>query len=504
MPKHSDRLILALALPFLLSSSCFAAAEIKVLRIKEYNDHVRIVMDISGEVNYQADRLGDYIQIRLPDAKLGPKFVLPSLKGIETVGKLETAELPDGARLYISLRRPSFSNIFPLVSPSRIVIDLRKDLKEFIRQQVSDGMTFIRIAKPTEAGPVTADILLVDPRLYDIFPVLAEGGKAKEEGGFLGGVFGFFGRIFSGEEEQPHFYKETTSAMEKRGGGMAAVNGTYFGKAGEPLGILVINGELVTYPVYDRTALVISSDGTPSIDNVYVETNVDSPDGYKLKIDGFNGFRASNNDTMIYTDRFGGRTGTKDTVEMVVRKGMVEEVTNGNSGIPESGFVISCGNDIAATAKEHFKPGSAADLKIDLMPYSTDHSSSLKHLIGGGPRLLKGGRSYVSKKEEKFKRDIATARAARTAVGITRDGKLIFVAVDKTSRIKAMNGITESVGMQLEELSELLRFFGAVDAMNLDGGGSSTMIVSGEVVNVPANGHEIAVSNAIVIKGRTN
>lgn len=292
--------------------------------------------------------------------------------------------------------------------------------------------------------------------------------------------------------------------MVARASAEAGVNATYFGKASEPLGILVIGGELISYPIYDRTALVISGSNEPSIDNIYVSAWARAENGAVLEIDGFNQSKSSDHNTIVYTGKFGKRTDTKDISEIVVRKGRVERIDNGDADIPEDGFVISTEKGVPQSTLEAFRPGTKVELNVDLMPYSTSHSHSFKHIIGGGPRLIKGGREYISKKEEKFKNDIALSRAARTAVGITADGKLIFISVDKTSRIKNLNGVTESSGMSLEELSELLRYYGAVEAMNLDGGGSSTMVVSGEVVNTPANGNEIAVSNAIVIRKRVN
>ena len=56
-----------------------------------------------------------------------------------------------------------------------------------------------------------------------------------------------------------------------------------------------------------------------------------------------------------------------------------------------------------------------------------------------------------------------------------------------------------SVGMTLEELAELMIELGAVDAMNLDGGGSTTMVIRDMVLNIPSDGIERSVSNAIIV-----
>ena len=72
--------------------------------------------------------------------------------------------------------------------------------------------------------------------------------------------------------------------------------------------------------------------------------------------------------------------------------------------------------------------------------------------------------------EERFQNDILNSRAPRTALGIRADGSLLLVTVNGRNP-----GI--SVGMTLEELAELMIELGAVDAMNLDGGGSTTMVI---------------------------
>lgn len=86
-------------------------------------------------------------------------------------------------------------------------------------------------------------------------------------------------------------------------------------------------------------------------------------------------------------------------------------------------------------------------------------------------------------------------RHPRTAVGVKSDGTVFFVTVDGRQEADDMDGMT------LYELSELMAYFGAVDAYNLDGGGSTTMIIESgsnyEVLNTPSDGIERMVSNGV-------
>ncbi len=100
-------------------------------------------------------------------------------------------------------------------------------------------------------------------------------------------------------------------------------------------------------------------------------------------------------------------------------------------------------------------------------------------VIGGFPLLIRGG-EVVGDLEVAARPSFAAARHPRTAAGIDRDtGMLWLVVVDGRSG--------ESVGMSLPELAALFHELGVEDAVNLDGGGSSTMWVRGKVVNSPSD-----------------
>ena len=115
--------------------------------------------------------------------------------------------------------------------------------------------------------------------------------------------------------------------------------------------------------------------------------------------------------------------------------------------------------------------------------------NSMKLAIGGGPKLLHDGLLAIDYKEQ-FSKAIIERRAPRTAIGIDDVGNLILVVVDGRQ--------TLSKGLTMLELADLMHSIGARQAMNLDGGGSSTLFLDGKVVNKPSDGHERKVSNAIL------
>ncbi len=108
-------------------------------------------------------------------------------------------------------------------------------------------------------------------------------------------------------------------------------------------------------------------------------------------------------------------------------------------------------------------------------------------ITGAGPSLLRHGNSTPA--TEGFAH--AKLRHPRTAVARTRDGRYLFVVVDGRQ--------PASVGMTLAELADELSFMGAVEAMNLDGGGSTTLVADGSVRNTPSDGRERPVGDAILV-----
>jgi hypothetical protein len=111
--------------------------------------------------------------------------------------------------------------------------------------------------------------------------------------------------------------------------------------------------------------------------------------------------------------------------------------------------------------------------------------------VGGFPALLFGGRDVLGL--QIVRRAFGDARHPRTAVGWTADGaRLFLVAVDGRSEA--------SDGMTLPELVALFRRLGASDALNLDGGGSTALVVRGRLMNTPSDDDgERAVGNALVL-----
>jgi len=112
--------------------------------------------------------------------------------------------------------------------------------------------------------------------------------------------------------------------------------------------------------------------------------------------------------------------------------------------------------------------------------YENAKEWKVKDAIGAGPALVVNGNIDVTSDEEAFFAKSFNEANPRTAAGVTADGALILLVVDGRQ--------ADSRGVTLDELSALMLDLGAVDAINLDGGGSSTLVVNKTLVNRPAGG----------------
>ena len=167
-------------------------------------------------------------------------------------------------------------------------------------------------------------------------------------------------------------------------------------------------------------------------------------------------------------------------------------------GSRQSGYVIRNGELYRDSGSENedlaiMKDGSFRIVSESDYSASELLSSGAEQVFSFGPALLKNSEIQVSENEEV---GMAMASNPRTAIGILGENHYVFVVSDGRTE--------ESAGLSLYELSEFLQELGCKTAYNLDGGGSSTMVFQGEVVNKPTTGgdriSERAVSDIVYIK----
>ena len=341
--------------------------------------------------------------------------------------------------------------------------------------------------------------------------------------------------------------RERVSTMSRRVGAVAAVNGTYWTPSGDPIGPLAIDGQLLSEPVNGRSALVLpraapdgSPPGPPTIAPLRYRGRI-TINGRTRDIDGVERTRGfipacggrggdlptnrpnavvtciDGSELVLLSRAYGALPPREGGVEAVLRDGAVERLRPPGTGpVPPVAHLLTGTGDAARFLRDVALPGSRVQISLrltgagrplDVIPAERrlDGTSpalppSAPSLVAGaGPRLVRDGRVAVAARAEGFAplRSFFDAfvrgRQARTLAGVTGEGRLLLVTVD--GRRPGW-----SVGMTLAGAARLMRSLGARDALNLDGGGSTTMTVRGQVVNRPSDrAGERPVSNALYV-----
>ncbi|MDM5340902.1 phosphodiester glycosidase family protein [Fictibacillus enclensis] len=314
--------------------------------------------------------------------------------------------------------------------------------------------------------------------------------------------------------------KEKLSDIAKTTHAVAGVNGGYFvmgpqdGTEGDLAGVSVINGDLISEAVKGRTSLVLNRQNQASIASVKTKLTIKGNHDTRATLDGLNrvpglirgcggigdtetvlprhDFTCTDPDELIqYTSAFGNRTPEGPGTDVVLdRNGRVLDVRfSRGASIPFGGSVIAGTGDSADWLKEHAVAGKKLSVKKTVTADNKTLPSSAKYgVINGGPRLLKHGKVYINATKEGFHQPVdpefyyrfGERRNPRTIAGIKPNGTLLLVTVDGKNP-------GYSIGMTFEEEARLMKALGAMEAVNLDGGGSTTMNVNGELVNDPSD-----------------
>ncbi len=278
-------------------------------------------------------------------------------------------------------------------------------------------------------------------------------------------------------------HRSKISNIANKNNAIVAINGGYFKpQTGVPLGTLMINKKVYTGPIYDRVAMGIFDNGF-EMARVQLRASVVTNKG-GLKIDNINQPRMLSTHTIVYTPDWGEYSPPcpKYGKQIVISNGKLVKTSYGSNQIPKDGFVVvgSQKNIDTIINAKRFK----LDIKIN--PEWQD----VNHIISGGPYLVKNGDIYVDMTAQKL--GSVGGRNPRTAIGYTKDNNLIMLTADGREGA--------SIGLTLNELANLMKELGCVNAMNLDGGGSTVMYIQGKVVNKPAVQGGIPLSHTLMVR----
>lgn len=299
----------------------------------------------------------------------------------------------------------------------------------------------------------------------------------------------------------------TVLNLAKNSGAIAAVNGSFFDFGAKGSGNSYTYGPVVSSGQVDLAATRDSKDtATFSLNDLnealftYWNTKVEliTPKGEKKIAASYNRYKGVFNGMTIVDAKWGAKTPGAtaqypDWIEMVVEDGVVKEFSENKPSIdmPKKGFVVLGSGSHIQYLKDTFKVGDPVDYSITM---NVD-TNKMTMALTGGAMLVKDDKVLTTFSHNPVS---PSTRAARTAIGTSKDGKtLIIAAVDGKS--------SSSIGMTQSELASYMHELGCANAMNLDGGGSTTLVSREQgttglsVQNRPSDGSQRGVGASLGI-----
>ena len=302
---------------------------------------------------------------------------------------------------------------------------------------------------------------------------------------------------------------ETVEGIAGRHGAVAAVNGGFFNVAnGEPTGLLKVAGELVSDTAAPRGAVVIGRQSATAtaltFDQLAAKVSMTFTAGeqtWNVPVDGVDTTRARGK-LMLYTPTYHTDTDTAPTGTEWVLNGAPLRVVDvrmnfGHTRIPQKGAVLSFGGtdlpeNLAALVED--VQVSFQTVWKSVHGLSEADLNAAAHIVGGAGLLRRDGNVLTDWGTEGLKQDTFTdMRHPRTLIGVDRNGSIWIAAIDGRQP-------DYSIGMTFADLQRLCDRLDLASALNLDGGGSTTMVVKGQLVNKPSDpAGPRPVSDAIVV-----
>lgn len=344
-----------------------------------------------------------------------------------------------------------------------------------------NDFSYRQIALPNDG---TAYVLEVDPQKYWIFPAHAHDHAIG---------------------------RQTVQEIAEEHQAIAAINGGFFKSKpidGLPAGILKINHQWFGWPEKARGAIGWSQDSNQVLFDRLLCQGSYTINNQSFDIQGINR-PPQKSETIVFNPAFHSTTLTSsEGFEVMIRQNRVILVReSGNSYIPSDGYILSFGSKQQLSFWKTIQRDTPIHLDIRIIPQLSPQLASdwdnMAHIVGGTPLLIHGGEVLMDFLSEKTLISFLERPHVRSAIGLMRNGHWVFVVVE------GKDGFQDR-GMTIVNLARFMAFLGCVEALNLDGGGSSTLFIQGKIVNHPIGDEDEsfglrtvrAIADAILIKER--
>lgn len=454
------------------------------------------ITNLAQKSGWQLKSEGNTLQISTPSAK---------------VLGIRQGQQPNGERLVIDLDRPAPYQTDPQSQELIITLDAQVDptlvssfkakpgkLIKSIKLEAGSDRTTIRVGIPIEVRPQISTLSSPDRIVFDVRPdylvdrdiLWAPGLRWRQRYLTLGTAqfpvvwleanprqSGLRLRpILSNPATVPGTAPLIQTAQQSQAS--AAINGGFFNRNNQlPLGAIRQSGEWLSSPILNRGVFAWNDQGEVRVDRLALQEAVTASSGQRLPLTSLNsGYVQAG--VARYSAAWGATYTTLSQAEVVLSV-QNNRVTEQRTGIaPGSAFSIPANGYLLVMRSN---PAIAASLPIgtSLQVESTTTPADLNlypNIIGAGPLLVQNGQMVLDAKSEQFGDAFIQEMATRSAIGQKTDGTLLLVTVH--NRI-------DGKGATLAEMAEIMNQLGAINALNLDGGSSTTLYLGGQILDRP-------------------
>ncbi|MNX43093.1 hypothetical protein D3C86_735290 [compost metagenome] len=283
--------------------------------------------------------------------------------------------------------------------------------------------------------------------------------------------------------------RQSVQGMAKETGAVAGVNADFFNVNGQgvPMGASISDGTMITSPsdLQGMYAFAVSKSGTPTIDEYTFDGSIRAQDGTTFPLTGINkeAYRTEPdkgyshvNAMYIYTSAWKSTDRPKDSsttpTEVLVQNNVVQQISPGAAipgEVPEGAYILRAHGTAASYITSHLAVGQRVDANYQLRSVTTGNTldpNAQAMMVGGHTLLVSNG------KASSFTRSTSSisgsSPVARTAVGYSKDGHTAYIITAQKN--------DNSSGMKLSELQGFMTSIGVWKGLDLDGGGSTTMV----------------------------
>ncbi|MEO1070183.1 MAG: phosphodiester glycosidase family protein, partial [Cyanobacteria bacterium J06638_6] len=267
------------------------------------------------------------------------------------------------------------------------------------------------------------------------------------------------------------------STLAQRWQATAAINAGFFNRNNQyPLGTVRANNIWISGPILNRGVVGWDDQGQVRMERLFLKQAVTTATGQSFPIQAINsGYVQAG--IGLYTSAWGrtyqpitgGETIVTVRNDVIISQQTTEALGAGGVIIPEDGYLLALRS--YNTAARALPPGESVALASELLPTTM---APFTNLVGGGPLLIRDRAIVLDAALEQFSTAFATQAAPRSAIGLTADGDVVLVAAHHSPT---------GPGPTLAQMAQIMLQLGSTDALNLDGGSSSSLYLGGRLIN---------------------